>query len=403
MPQEQILQSWLDKVTSGLNLSDVQYVAFRQWQKGQIPGSFEDEIIRKEWEHSNKRLPLEKYKASKFQALEDRWEKTGLKQAGLDFKTWRKMQDPSLINDTGTREFIHCDAQTRKLFQLSTTDSGIMLRNNQPYSTEYETTLHSGKGYAIFVIGSDEKIYAASHIQQVFHHSSFLANAAVLAAGELRMGMECLIQHAKNQQEADIILEQFRTTNKDAYKILFVQNEANDRWQLAGKNATGDIQIIGIAASSDLDQALQDSNRNDLSFSERSTILNQAATLLGRINPTNKVTLLSSKSGHYQPRDEENYYMLKLWEKHGVDLAKTPFTSLSSSQLYENAQEYLDKIESTHIENTNSTALVTPETTSQEPAAILARYKSDIIEQKAASQPEQSDMNDNEKQVSPNR
>ena len=140
-----------------------------------------------------------------------------------------------------------------------------------------------------------------------------------------------------------------------------------------------------------------------MSFSERSTILNQAATLLGRINPTNKVTLLSSKSGHYQPRDEENYYMLKLWEKHGVDLAKTPFTSLSSSQLYENAQEYLDKIESTHIENTNSTALVTPETTSQEPAAILARYKSDIIEQKAASQPEQSDMNDNEKQVSPNR
>lgn len=343
--QEQILQSWLEKMISGLNMSDSEYIAFNQWQKAKTPGSFEDEIIRTEWERSDKSQSLSDYTASKRQALEDRWEKTGLKQAGVDFETWRKMQDPSLHSDTGLRAFIHCDAESRKLFQLSTTPSGTILRNHQPYSTEYETTLHSGKGYAIFVVSPDEEIYAASHIRQVFHHSSFLANAAILAAGELRMGLECFIQNAKDKHQAQAMLKEFTTNNKDPYKIQFIKNEKDKTWMIAGENVVGKIQVIAVPAGSMLDQSLQDPTIKDLSFSKRSTILNQATILLGRTNPSNQVTLLSSKSGHYQPRDEENYYMLKLWERRGVDLTKTPFISLGSSQVFRSATEYLEEIE----------------------------------------------------------
>lgn len=343
--QEEILQSWLEKMTSGLNMSDSEFIVFEQWQKNKTLSSFEDELIRTEWERSDKSQSLSEYRLSKIQELEERWEKTGLKQAGMDFATWRKMQDPSLHSDSGLRAFIHCDAEQRRLFQLGTSSSGAIQRNQQLYSTEYETTLHSGKGYAIFVVGPDEEIYAGSHIQQVFHHSSFLANEATLAAGELRMGLDCVIQKAKDKQQAQALLKEFTTNNKDPYKIQFIKNEKDKTWVIAGENDAGTMQMIAVPPGSELDQALQDPTMNNLSFSKRSTILRLAAISLGKTNPTHEVTLLSSKSGHYQPQDEENYYMLHLWAKRGVDLTKTPFISLSSSQMFRSAKEYLDQIE----------------------------------------------------------
>lgn len=343
--QAQILTSWLEKATSGLNLSDSDYVAFSQWRKTNAPGSFEDAIIRMQWEKTDKSQSLDDYTASKAQTLEERWEKCGLKQAGVDFTAWRKMQDPSLVTDTGLRPFVLCDTDTRKLFRLSSTSSGKLLRNDQPYSTEYESTLHSGKGYAIFVVGPDETIYAGTHIQQVFHHSSFLANEATLASGELRMGLDCFIQHAKDKDGAEVIQKKFITNNKDPYKKQFVKNEKDNTWAITGENAEGSMETIPVPSDSALEQVLQDPAIKDLPFSKRTAILNEAAALLGRTNPTDQVTLISSKSGHYQPRDEDNYYMLKLWERHGVDLTKTPFISLSTNRLFRSAREYLDEIE----------------------------------------------------------
>ncbi|MDX2345773.1 MAG: serine hydrolase [Legionella sp.] len=343
--QAEILNAWLEKSISGLNLSDADYVTFKAWRKAGKIDHFQAAILRKAWEQTDKRLSLEKYTELKRQALDERWEKSGLKQAGVSFQYWREMQDPTLVNDTGLRPFIRCDAKTRKLYHVTSSQTGEILRNGRLYSTEYDTTLHSGKGYAIFVVDSDEQIYAGSHIQQVFHHSSFLSNAATLASGEVRMGLESFIQYAKDKHHADVMLAEFTSNNKDPYKIQFIKNEKDNTWTIAGEDAEANMQIIPVPAGSELETSLQDPAMKDLSFSKRSTILTQAATVLGRKNPTDQVTLLSSKSGHYQPKDEENYYMLKLWERHGVDLSQTPFVSLGSSEAYRCAQEYLDLIE----------------------------------------------------------
>lgn len=61
-----------------------------------------------------------------------------------------------------------------------------MNRNNFPFDTKFEKTLNRGPGYAIFVIGPDQQLYTGSHINGVFHHSSFLGESAVFSAGELK-------------------------------------------------------------------------------------------------------------------------------------------------------------------------------------------------------------------------
>lgn len=343
--KSEILETWLDTRLSGSNLSDKDYIEFSKWKKSNRTDAFSDVMIRNEWKRTDKSETLKDYTEFKLQSLRQRWESSGLKQAGLDFDAWRNMQDPTFVNDLGLRPFIRCDAETRKLFQLSSSPSGMILRNHQPYSTEYESTLHSGKGYAIFVVGPDEKIYAATHIQQVFHHSSFLANGAVLAAGELRMGLDCSIQYAKDKHQVKAMQEQFTSKNIDPYKMQFIKNEQENVWLLAGENTHGHMQVIQVPARSALEKALPGNSQEEISFSKRPDILNAAANLLGRTNPIKKVTMLSSKSGHYQPRDEENYFMLKLWEKYGVDLSITPFVQLGTSKTYKCAKEYLQQIE----------------------------------------------------------
>lgn len=57
----------------------------------------------------------------------------------------------------------------------------------EPYDTGEAYSNHSGKGWAIFVMDDEGRIYAGSHKVGRFHHSSFLAGADVAAAGELKV------------------------------------------------------------------------------------------------------------------------------------------------------------------------------------------------------------------------
>lgn len=345
--QDQIIEQWLGEMISGLNVKGDEYNEFKNWQQANSPDHFSTWMLQKEWYKSNKTVTFDEYKLNKLQELEKIWAKSGLQQAGMDFDTWRKVQDPSLLNDTGLRAFIHCDDETRQFYKLESTASGAVYRNNTPYTTEYETTLHSGKGYAIFVVDSNQEIYAASHIPNVFHHSSFLADGAILAAGELRMGLDYGFEIAKDDKQQKLMLKNFETNNKDAYKIQFIKNEKNNAWTIAGEDATGKINVLEIPSGSALDQELQQLDlKTPLSFTKRASILDQAANLLGRPNPKDQITLLSSKSGHYHPDDAENYYMLKLWEKRGVDLSKTTFATFGSPPVvFRSAKEYVDQIE----------------------------------------------------------
>jgi hypothetical protein len=53
------------------------------------------------------------------------------------------------------------------------------------FSTALCKTVVSGDGWAIFVMAPDAELYAGSHVEGVFHHSTFLSGGAVTAAGEI--------------------------------------------------------------------------------------------------------------------------------------------------------------------------------------------------------------------------
>jgi len=55
------------------------------------------------------------------------------------------------------------------------------------FDTSKSKTVFSGAGYAIFVMTSRGKIYAAHHKEGLFHHSSFLAGQDVASAGEMKV------------------------------------------------------------------------------------------------------------------------------------------------------------------------------------------------------------------------
>lgn len=344
----------MEHFSAGGNLSPEQYFKFKQWEQLESKEHFEDWIWRKQWEglpppnEGEVKESFDTWKNSKLKELEERWEKSGMRRAGLSFPEWRREQDDTQLTDTGFREFIRCDDSSRRHYQLTVTPDG-MSRNSVPYSTEYESTLHSGKGYAIFVIGSNQEIYAGSHIGSIFHHSSFFGDSAVLAAGELRTGLACSFQPVKNEKEKLEAIKKFQTDNKDPYNLHFIQNESKKSWTLVGEDSSGKMRSLTIESDSELGKALKNANARSLSFSKRTELLDKAAELLGRRNNKDQITLLSSKSGHYHPEDEENYYMLKLWEKRGVDLAKTPFTCFMGfgigAQTFRSAQEYIAKVE----------------------------------------------------------
>lgn len=53
------------------------------------------------------------------------------------------------------------------------------------FDTRKLETVSSGKGWAIFVVSPEGKIYAHKHVVGVYHHSTFLSGSAIVAAGEL--------------------------------------------------------------------------------------------------------------------------------------------------------------------------------------------------------------------------
>ncbi len=54
-----------------------------------------------------------------------------------------------------------------------------------PFSTRIHKTVFSGEGWAIFVVDLEGNLYAGSHEEGKFHHSSFLSGRPVQAAGEM--------------------------------------------------------------------------------------------------------------------------------------------------------------------------------------------------------------------------
>jgi hypothetical protein len=57
----------------------------------------------------------------------------------------------------------------------------------EPYDTSTMTSTFMGRGYAIYVMDGDGRLYASQHKVGIFHHSSFLAGGNVTGAGEIKI------------------------------------------------------------------------------------------------------------------------------------------------------------------------------------------------------------------------
>jgi hypothetical protein len=74
----------------------------------------------------------------------------------------------------------------RQSYRLRVEDGIVFDAHGRPFDTAGASTLLSGAGRAIFVMGPEGDLYASNYQRQgSFHHSTFFAGAPVAAAGEL--------------------------------------------------------------------------------------------------------------------------------------------------------------------------------------------------------------------------
>jgi len=94
------------------------------------------------------------------------------------------IRDPTGMRVEQNVRYLKTEAERQPY--LLTFERGLLRdHNGDAYDTSRETTVASGKGWAIFVVDERDNFYAGTHLLGVFHHSSFLGGAPTRAAGEL--------------------------------------------------------------------------------------------------------------------------------------------------------------------------------------------------------------------------
>ncbi len=113
----------------------------------------------------------------------------------LPFEIWKMQQRRDRFSP---QRFVHLNAIQRWNYRMEC-GNGLLLRCNidtlkeenanrklPVVSTCLEETVHSGRGWMIFVIGPHNDLYCASHVKDIFNHSSFFSDSLVMAAGEIK-------------------------------------------------------------------------------------------------------------------------------------------------------------------------------------------------------------------------
>jgi hypothetical protein len=106
---------------------------------------------------------------------------------GIYFKDNTKRNMKGIAKIKGAQGVKYCDAEERKGYVLHITGGTVTDAGGDTYDTSEESTVFSGKGWAIFVMGPDDTVYANSHKADEFHHSSFLAGGTVKCGGEIQI------------------------------------------------------------------------------------------------------------------------------------------------------------------------------------------------------------------------
>lgn len=81
----------------------------------------------------------------------------------------------------------YCDAVERMSYVINIEKGIVKDVNGNIYDTSGQSTVFSGKGWAIFVMAPNDTLYANSHKADEFHHSSFLSGAPIKCAGEIKI------------------------------------------------------------------------------------------------------------------------------------------------------------------------------------------------------------------------
>ena len=91
-----------------------------------------------------------------------------------------------MLNGIKNKRVKYLGKEQRKEKIIKVDKNGLLVdRRGRAYHTGIESTMHSGAGWAIFVMDKNNTIYAGSHIAGEFHHSSFLGGNYVSSAGEI--------------------------------------------------------------------------------------------------------------------------------------------------------------------------------------------------------------------------
>lgn len=183
-----------------------------------------------ELEGALKHIPesyFHEWKRGKEQSYLSRWAVT---RTSLPFGEWKAQQ---VINPFIVQPFVTLNIEQQKGY-LAQCSRGYLMRGKMPFATTLESTAHAGKGWMIFVIGPQKgtvksSFYCASHIKDVFHHSSFLGNSAVMAAGEIKTNARGKITHISNksghykptEQENVAMLRWFESQGVNLAEITF--------------------------------------------------------------------------------------------------------------------------------------------------------------------------------------
>ncbi|MBT3394270.1 MAG: hypothetical protein HN411_04080 [Waddliaceae bacterium] len=170
---------------SALSISPALWLKKDEWQASGSPLTFKEYVLDGEWQKEKTEgkttLLFDDWKQEKESKMREKYAGTHLP---LSYEDWMVQQGDDRFVEV--KPFIRLDEGQRKVYEVSMRDDGTFVRNGHTFDTSYESTAHGGEGYAIIVISPEQKMYAASHIRGVFHHSSFLGDSAVLAGGEIK-------------------------------------------------------------------------------------------------------------------------------------------------------------------------------------------------------------------------
>jgi hypothetical protein len=112
--------------------------------------------------------------------------------------------------------------------------AGTAMLNGVEFDTQEMQTVHSGRGFAIWVMSDKGRMYVGNHVKGMHHHSSFLAGADVMCGGEMmaRRGKITYLSGKTGHYRAGtqhmvwaLSALEVRVNNLDQIKVLAFKNE----------------------------------------------------------------------------------------------------------------------------------------------------------------------------------